>query len=679
MWHLKPDSAISTSRAKRQRVSAAMNMLQQYDSEHDSDDAPVGPGSGGAAAASGEAATGQEWSTQEWDAWSAGQEWSPAEWDAWYARPKRIRSWDAHLRRKEKRSTRANTRAREDCSPEKQARRQARQALQLQQKEAARSRHADVAAANAAAPEGHAQQGSASLGPMFSAAAAEAMFEAVQCDSDSESDGREPPPPPPPCKATPAPPVHKTVQLQTVHCDDHIELVWKNCIAFPPGCQSFVDAFDTKSSTNHILKVPKGKCFHAVNSRNEEIYAVEGEGAQTWGLDVEELYHHIQNLPDVAATNMATGEYRGVNGYGFVGGVGLRYLYTAKAAQRQEKVGPWACRKGREQHAKSILHWVQKGGKAIVGRIETWGRRYKGELQLQRALMDRICCHSKTASHTFPSAQVGINGGYGVHKDKRDCRRTVWLVSGTGALVFPEYEHILYLHPGDLVIFNGQGEWHANMVNPMMEQRRQIVERICAPDLRSDLKDEAGEQLPDMQHLLDSLHRYVSHHGSSNCTIPQLDGDDEGNSELHEQVERTAGEQRRQLHRMETEGMTREQRATTRAEMRAELRQQRLPPVAMQQIVCYYFQRQQRSYFKNHAEREDPNCEPINLDDYEYAEPVPESEQSAHGSADTVGADEEDEEDSYQPCQYELDRIERIRQHNAMLASLGFNNTTRRI
>ena len=41
---------------QRQRVSAATNMLQQYDSEHDSDDAPVGPGSGGAAAASGGAA-----------------------------------------------------------------------------------------------------------------------------------------------------------------------------------------------------------------------------------------------------------------------------------------------------------------------------------------------------------------------------------------------------------------------------------------------------------------------------------------------------------------------------------------------------------------------------------------------------------------------------------------------
>ena len=45
------------------------------------------------------------------------------------------------------------------------------------------------------------------------------------------------------------------------------------------------------------------------------------------------------------------------------------------------------------------------------------------------------------------------------HKDKRDCRRTVWLCNGTGALVhvFPEYEHILHLHPGDIIVFNGEG------------------------------------------------------------------------------------------------------------------------------------------------------------------------------------------------------------------------------
>ena len=119
------------------------------------------------------------------------------------------------------------------------------------------------------------------LGPIPSAAA-EGMSETVHCKSDSGD--------PPPCNPTPAAPVHETVQLATVHGDEHVELVWKNCIAFPPGCESFVDAFDPKSVGNHIFKVPQGKCIHAVNPRGNEIYAVEGKGAQTRGLDVEELY-----------------------------------------------------------------------------------------------------------------------------------------------------------------------------------------------------------------------------------------------------------------------------------------------------------------------------------------------------------------------------------------------------
>ena len=61
--------------------------------------------------------------------------------------------------------------------------------------------------------------------------------------------------------------------------------------------------------------------------------------------------------------------------------------------------------------------------------------------------------------------------------------RTVWLSTGRyahvhdischhscvlcrGALVFPQFEHIVYLHPGDIIVFNGAAEWHANMVKP---------------------------------------------------------------------------------------------------------------------------------------------------------------------------------------------------------------------
>ena len=38
--------------------------------------------------------------------------------------------------------------------------------------------------------------------------------------------------------------------------------------------------------------------------------------------------------------------------------------------------------------------------------------------------------------------------------------------ASAGALVFPAYEHIVYLHPGDVIVFDGTAEWHANMVCP---------------------------------------------------------------------------------------------------------------------------------------------------------------------------------------------------------------------
>ena len=251
--------------------------------------------------------------------------------------------------------------------------------------------------------------------------------------------------------------MHTYLHLKAVHMDSHVDLVFKDEIAFPEGCGSFVDSFTSDSRANHVKEAPRGKVLHAVNGTWEEIYAIERAGAQAAGYNPDSAYMHVQNLPDVCQTNMATGDYRGAGGYGFVGGIGKRFLYTAEKRYNQQKLGDWKCKKGTRWQYQSILGWVQKGGNATVRRVERWGVHYRAELKMQRALMDRICNTTGTASFTFPGAMIGINGGYGVHKDERDCRRTVWLCNGTGALVFPEYEHILYLHPGDIIVFNGEG------------------------------------------------------------------------------------------------------------------------------------------------------------------------------------------------------------------------------
>ena len=44
-----------------------------------------------------------------------------------------------------------------------------------------------------------------------------------------------------------------------------------------------------------------------------------------------------------------------------------------------------------------------------------------------------------------------------------------------GALVFPQYDHIVYLHPGDIIVFNGAAEWHANMVKPTVGEALRLV------------------------------------------------------------------------------------------------------------------------------------------------------------------------------------------------------------
>lgn len=405
------------------------------------------------------------------------------------------------------------------------------------------------------------------------------------------------------------------LELPTVHSDDHIRLVFKDEVAFTEGCGSFVDAFDTANREHHVKRAPVGKILHAYNEHNDEVYAIEGGAAQAEGLDMRDIYGHIQQLPDIAATNMATGEYRGVRGYGFVGGVGLRYLYTAKKKYGQQFVGQWATRPGRAKQARDLLHTVQHCGNKTVARVQKWGFPYEDELKLQRKLMDKICQYNGTASFTFPSAMIGVNGGYGVHKDKRDVQRTLWLVTGTGALVFPKYEHIVWLHPGDIIAFSGDKEWHANMVSPQAEQQRQATERRCNAVWEGPLAP----------------------------VIPQLDGD------MDEEQ------------RDEQWQLLREERRREAAEARAELRAQGIQAHQAQQIVCFFFQKQQQSYFLNHHNRNNPSQQVVS-GDYVF--------DSNHGNEQEEEQEEQQEEEQ-SPCDYEQQRARNIERNQQELRRLG--------
>ena len=156
-----------------------------------------------------------------------------------------------------------------------------------------------------------------------------------------------------------------------------------------------------------------------------------------------------------------------------------------------------------------------------------------------------------------------------------------------------------------------------------------------------------------------------------------MDGDDDSSASAATTASRlgvSAAAQRREQHRLEGEGVTYQQRCDMRAQMRAELRQQQLPSVMVQQIICYYFQRQQRLYFVNHANANNEDIAAPNIDvaDFEYnSDDMPGDEQGPHADGSHADAACAEGDEEYVLSEYELERIERIRQHTAVLAGLG--------
>lgn len=341
-----------------------------------------------------------------------------------------------------------------------------------------------------------------------------------------------------------------TIELEEVHTDGHIEQTFQGDFAYPEGCRTFIDNFSQSNKEHHLKKVNKGERITAIHKeKKREIYTVEGEALQSIGhvdSELSDAKKLLEKLKECMATNLAEGSYRGISGHGYVMHVGRRYRYSEPQGSEHQKLDSWAITPDANPELyKTIVHQVQKLGNPSVRRVETWGRKFEKDMQEQRHLMDKVLSMDGTATFTFPCASIGINGGYACHRDKRDVAKTVWISLGTGALVFPQYEHIVHLHPGDIIVFNGHGEWHANMVLPSI---RDVLGHWCKRSystgedfnqMHQQLKESGVPGAGTMNQLIMCLYfqsqqrpylvnRYNRDHPDS--PLPETDNDVDGNT-----------------------------------------------------------------------------------------------------------------------------------------------------
>ena len=95
----------------------------------------------------------------------------------------------------------------------------------------------------------------------------------------------------------------------------------------------------------------------------------------------------------------------------------------------------------------------------------------------------------------------------------------------------------------------------------------------------------------------------------------------------------------------------------------------------LQQIICYYFQRQQRSYFVNDYNRQQPAASAeINAADFDFNPEQDPHEEESVNTDETQGAVDTE---SAQLSTYERERLHRIREHEAVIARLGIANMAR--
>ena len=266
--------------------------------------------------------------------------------------------------------------------------------------------------------------------------------------------------------------------------------------------------------------------------------------------------------------------------------------------------------------------------------VANWSDADKASVLKQYRLIEMVCCVPGNAGFAHPIVSGSENGGFGAHFDPRDVQSTVWASLGYGALVFPSHELTVYMQPGDILRFNAHHFFHANTVKP------------AASDIADGLRAEQfySEQQQRAAHVANEVE-------GGSATVPGREASSWGDG-----VEPDNGAERAASRLAQAQQMINDHAGWID-----------------QSIVCLYFQSQQQSYMVNKHNRENPHA-PVHIDENgAWQEARTHQQTDSTEAGDRCGDESDDPHEGL--CEYEIARHNRIRENEAMLASLGLDRS----
>ena len=292
-----------------------------------------------------------------------------------------------------------------------------------------------------------------------------------------------------------------TQVLERVHSFDYVQENWEHLLVIHPGD----NATDAAAYAAQPALVPKHRTDirwldQKVAAGWSRIQVVPGKlntfelddgklvvaskALTRLGVDTDRRKGQAASAISRIATNMADKGKRSIPAFAEKGGgiaqLGLRYRREEPAKSARSKLAVTATKKFKKKpgeskgdHAarqqnedKKFYSCMNDIRDLCVSVVQATVSFMKDEVEEREVTLQSVVKDQGSVTFSYPSVQIGVGVGTGIHLDNFDKFQGTWGCLGPLTMALPEYEVLLELNDGDVLSFNSASVWHCIVRRP---------------------------------------------------------------------------------------------------------------------------------------------------------------------------------------------------------------------
>jgi hypothetical protein len=290
-------------------------------------------------------------------------------------------------------------------------------------------------------------------------------------------------------------------RLKRIHSSEYVQKNWEHLLVIHPGN----DAVEAAAYAAQPALVPRHRTDikwldQEVTAGWSKVQVIPGK-LNTFKLDEGELIVASTALTRLGvdtgrrksqaasaihriATNMADKGKRCIPAFAEKGGgiaqLGLRYRREEPASSGRPKLAVTASKKfpqksheteqehtARQEKEDRKFHSCMNDIRDLcVSVVRATMSFMEGEVNEREATLQSVVKDQGSVTFSYPSVQIGVSIGTGIHLDNHDMFQGTWGCLGPLTMALPEYEVLLELNDGDVLSFNSASMWHCIVRRP---------------------------------------------------------------------------------------------------------------------------------------------------------------------------------------------------------------------